>query len=107
VYSMGGKFLGVAIKAREGADVSNLIDGKVIYTGPHSTLGTVVFVQGDNGYIYVYGGNELSLVKTGAVVKSGEVIARLGKGTVMGSAQAFFTVWKNGNYIDPVEAPRT
>lgn len=106
VYTMEGKFPGVAIKSTKGSAVHNLVGGKVIYTGSHSSLGNVVFVQGENGFMYIYGGNETVSVQNGTKVNKGDEIGKIGQSPGLTESQAYFTVWKDGAYVDPVHAPR-
>jgi len=106
IFSMSGKFPGVAIKAAKGDLSSAVSDGKIVYTGLHDNLGNIVFVQGDNGYTYVYGGNESIAVETGNNVRKGDEIGRIGLAPGFEQPQAYFSVWKDGSYIDPIQAPR-
>ncbi len=105
-YEFAGKFPGIAIVAEPGSPVRSVTSGRVIYSGPHSTLGQVVFVQHPRGFVYIYGGNEALLVKTGDEVTPGTQIGTLGLTPAVGRAQVFFSVWKDGGYLDPRVAPR-
>jgi murein DD-endopeptidase MepM/ murein hydrolase activator NlpD len=105
-YEFSGKFPGIAIVASRGTPVQSVTHGRVIYSGPHSTLGQVVFVQHPRGFVFIYGGNETLSVRTGDEVQPGTEIGTLGVTSAVQRAQVFFSVWKDGNYIDPREAPR-
>lgn len=105
-YEFSGKFPGIAIVAERGSEVHSVTSGTVIYSGPHSTLGQVVFIQHPRGYVYIYGGNETLTVQTGQEVSGGQTIAKLGVTQALQRAQLFFSVWKDGGYIDPRTAPR-
>jgi len=106
VFAIAGKFPGVAIKANKGDAVTSVSEGRVIYTGMHQSLGNIVFVQGDNGYVYVYGGNDSVAVQNGSVVKKGDAVGTVGQAPGLDVTQAYFSVWKDGTYMDPVKAPR-
>jgi lipoprotein NlpD len=103
---VNGKFPGVAISARAGDSVYSVSNGRVIYSGPHTAFGRVVFVQTDAGYLYVYAGNSELAVDVGDRVRVGTRIGSVGESASADSAQLYFSVWKNNRYIDPSRAPR-
>jgi lipoprotein NlpD len=105
-FTFSGKFPGIAIMGERGKPVMAVAAGRVIYSGPHSTLGKVTFVQHPRGYIYIYGGNETLLVSTGEEIKTGQQLGTLGITPVIQKPQLYFSVWKDGSYIDPASAPR-
>ncbi|KGE73840.1 LysM peptidoglycan-binding domain-containing M23 family metallopeptidase [Spirochaeta lutea] len=105
-FTFSGKFPGISIMGQRGAPVLAVTSGRVIYSGPHSTLGQVTFVQHPRGYIYIYGGNETLLVSTGDEVKTGQQLGTLGITPVIQKPQLYFSVWKDGSYVDPASAPR-
>ena len=113
--SVGGKFPGIAISARAGDAVYSVSTGRVIYAGPHTAFGRVVFVRTDDGYLYVYAGNSELNVRVGDRVQVGTRIGSAGTGgnggdsaagTAVQSGELYFSVWKNDEYVDPAEAPR-
>ncbi|MCA1753658.1 MAG: M23 family metallopeptidase [Spirochaeta sp.] len=104
--SLDGKFRGVAISGTPGDPVQAVASGRVVYAGPHSTFGQVVFVQSAAGYIYVYGGNETVQVSVGESVRAGSEIGILGRAPADENSRLYFSVWKNDNFIDPITAPR-
>ncbi|MFP4483330.1 MAG: LysM peptidoglycan-binding domain-containing protein [Spirochaetota bacterium] len=104
--AVDGKFPGVAISAGAGDAVYSVSTGRVIYSGPHTAFGRVVFVQTDDGYLYVYAGNSDLAVTVGDRVRVGTPIGRVGAGPNAEEAQLYFSVWKNNRYVDPNEAPR-
>ena len=103
---VNGKFPGVAISASAGDSVYSVSAGRVIYSGPHTAFGRVVFVQTDDGYLYVYAGNSELAVTVGDRVRVGTPIGRVGTTPTAEEAQLYFSVWKNNRYVDPSEAPR-
>jgi len=104
--SLDGKFRGVAIAGTPGDPVQAVASGRVVYAGPHSTFGQVVFVQSAAGYIYVYGGNETVQVSVGESVRAGSEIGILGRAPAEENSRLYFSVWKNNSFIDPITAPR-
>lgn len=103
--ALDGKFPGIRIEGDRGDPVVAVAAGQVIYSGPHSSFGRVVFVQSASGFIYVYGGNEELRVETGDRVQTGTSIGTVGQGSD-GGANVFFTVWRNNRFVDPGRAPR-
>lgn len=101
-----GKLPGVLIRAERGAPVSAIASGRVVYAGPHSTFGNVVFIQSIQGYIYVYGGQEQVLVGVGDTVRAGSTVGTVGTNPGEPGAGLFFSVWRNNTFVDPESAPR-
>ncbi|AHC15485.1 M23 family metallopeptidase [Salinispira pacifica] len=105
-YSFAGKFPGIVIKGNPGDAINSVGPGRVVYSGPHSTLGNVVFVQNPRGYIYIYGGNRRLFVNQGDDLTTGQLIGELGASPLLPDVQVYFSVWKEGRYLDPNTAPR-
>ncbi len=103
---MDGKLPGIVIEGQEGDPVWSISSGRVIYAGPYSAFGRVVFVQNADGYIYVYGGNDDLTVGVGDFVTPGTELGVLGAPVPNQRANLFFSVWKNNRFIDPSGAPR-
>ncbi len=103
---MDGKLPGIVIEGQEGDPVWSISSGRVIYAGPYSAFGRVVFVQNADGYIYVYGGNDDLAVSVGDFVTPGTELGILGAAVPNQRANLFFSVWKNNRFIDPTGAPR-
>jgi lipoprotein NlpD len=101
-----GKLPGLLIKAAKGDEVKSISSGKVIYSNPHSTFGYVVMVLGDNGFTYLYGGNDSSSLRMGDSVKIGDSIGQVGETPGFSDPQVYFSTWKDGAYIDPATVPR-
>ncbi len=101
-----GKFPGVAIRGDRGDDVVAVASGMVVYAGPHSSFGRVVFIQASSGHVYIYAGNENIAVDVGDKVQAGSRIGSLGTVPGESAAQLYFGVWKDNRFLDPDEAPR-
>ncbi|MBV8359864.1 MAG: LysM peptidoglycan-binding domain-containing M23 family metallopeptidase [Deltaproteobacteria bacterium] len=69
---------GVDIVAEAGSAVHAADDGTVIFAGRLRGYGNAVIVQHSGGYVTVYGHNQRNLVRYGAEVVRGQVIAELG-----------------------------
>ncbi|MEX2443677.1 MAG: LysM peptidoglycan-binding domain-containing M23 family metallopeptidase [Alkalispirochaeta sp.] len=101
-----GKFPGVMIEAERGTPVASISSGRVVYSGPHSSFGNVVFVQSSQGYIYVYGGQESVNVGVGDEIEAGNVLGSVGVSPTSDGAALYFSVWRNNSFVDPEAAPR-
>lgn len=69
---------GVDITAGAGSAVRAADDGTVIFAGHLRGYGNAVIVQHSGSYVTVYGHNQRNLVRYGAEVVRGQVIAELG-----------------------------
>jgi lipoprotein NlpD len=101
-----GKFPGVMIRGDRGASVVAVSSGRVVYAGPHTAFGKVVFVQSSLGYIYVYAGQKELRVNVGDRVTAGMEIGNLGSAPAADGPSLYFSVWKNDRFVDPASAPR-
>lgn len=101
-----GKLPGVMIRSPRGTPVVAVSAGRVIYAGPHSSFGNVVFVQSGQGYIYVYGGQEQIQVEVGDLVTAGFVLGSVGVSPAEQTGALYFSVWRDNQFVDPAEAPR-
>jgi Membrane-bound metallopeptidase len=106
ILYLDGKAYGVVIKAREGTVEKAVAAGTVSSAGPYRGYGNVVFVLSRSGYIYVYGGNDSLLVRAGDKVRAGQEIGKVGMDAKQGFPAAYFLVFKNGEALDPAQAPR-
>ena len=103
---LDGKLPGIMIHARPGTPVQAVAAGRVVYSGPHSSFGNVVFVESGDGYIYVYGGQDTVQVRVGESVDAGSRIGTTGMLPGDGGAALYFSVWRNDEFVDPESAPR-
>jgi murein DD-endopeptidase MepM/ murein hydrolase activator NlpD len=106
VFLTGKLSGGTQISGGVGDPVYAVAPGRVVWVGPYRGYGRVVFVESPTSYIYVYGGNETTLVKVGDTVAPGAELANMGINPHLGQACAYFFVYKNGRPVDPKSAPR-
>lgn len=101
-----GKLPGIMIYAEPGSPVRAVASGRVVYSGPHTSFGNVVFVQSGGGYIYVYGGQGSVDVNVGEAIEAGTRIGSTGILSGDSIPALYFSVWRNNEFIDPERAPR-
>lgn len=104
--SMDGKLEGISFDGNPGDPVLSIATGKVVWMGPYRGFGRVVFIQSEDGYIYVYAGNEDLFVSVGDAVKRGQKIGTLGVHPYEQRSSLYFIVYKDGKAIRPEDAPR-
>ncbi|MBS2097771.1 M23 family metallopeptidase [Carboxylicivirga linearis] len=92
---------GVDIVAKEGARVSSVLEGTVIFTGWTVETGYVIQVQHSHNLISLYKHNERLLKSMGDKVQAGEAIAHVGNsGEFTTGPHLHFELWYNGVAID-------
>lgn len=99
-----GKLRGIQIAGLPGDDVVSVAGGTVVWASEYGIFKKLVLVEGKNGLVYGYGGNETTNVRVGDYVKPGSIIGILGGQP--DKADAFFFVYKDGKPLDPAKAPR-
>jgi murein DD-endopeptidase MepM/ murein hydrolase activator NlpD len=93
---------GIDVAAREGAPVLAAEDGVVAYAGNGiRTLGRLILIRHDEGYITTYAHNAALLVEVGAVVERGQVIARVGSSGDAPRPMLHFEIRKGRQPLDP------
>ncbi len=101
-----GKLEGISFQGKAGDPVYSVSSGKVAWVGPYRGFGKVVIIQSDQGYIYVYAGNESTTVEPGDLVEKGQRIGTLGINPYNQTPDLYFLVYKDGKPVRPEEAPR-
>ena len=99
-----GKLRGIKIKGYPGDSIVSVNNGRVVWASDYGIYKKLILIESNNGIVYGYGGNESAKVKVGDYVTQGKVIGVLGNSNE--SAEAFFFVYKNGQPLDPINAPR-
>jgi murein DD-endopeptidase MepM/ murein hydrolase activator NlpD len=107
MHYLDGKAYGVLIKSKVGEVQKAVAAGTVSSAGPYRGYGNVVFVASRTGHIYVYGGNESLSVRAGDKVVAGQELGKIGIDNKQGGAAAYFFVFKDGEAVDPAQAPRS
>lgn len=92
---------GMDIAAAEGIKIKAAEAGRIIFVGDLFFTGKVVYLDHGNGLISLYAHLSKAHVKEGQLVKRGEIIARVGKTGRVTGAHLHWSVYLNGNAIDP------
>lgn len=93
---------GIDIAAPEGTPVRAALDGTVVYTGVLRGYGKVVILAHGDGLTTVYAHNSKNLVKQGARVSRGAVIASVGRTGRTTGPNLHFEVRKDNRARDPM-----
>lgn len=92
---------GIDIVGKLGQDIKASAAGKVVYSGQGiPTYGHLVLIRHNQNYMSAYAYNKKLLVKEGQTVKSGQVIAKMGRHS-MGKPKLHFEIRKNGKPVNP------
>ncbi len=94
---------GVDLNAWYGTPVKATKDGVVTFAGWRGGLGWTVEIKHEDGFVTVYGHNSRLLVKTGAEVKAGDVIARSGSTGRSTGPHVHYAILLNGKPVDPMK----
>ena len=95
---------GIDIGARWGTSIRSVARGIVIHAGNAGSYGNLVLVRHRDGYISAYAHCSKLLVRSGAIVNSGQVIARVGaSGNVTGS-HLHFEMKRYKTSLNPLKA---
>lgn len=92
---------GVDFAAKEDSDVIAVASGVVTWSGERYQYGTMVEINHGNGFITRYGHCKEGLVKSGDIVKKGQIIALVGSTGRSTGPHVHFEVHKNGRAVDP------
>lgn len=92
---------GIGIAGAEGAEIRAAADGTVVYSGSGLIgYGQLIILKHNDSYLSAYGYNRALKVAEGESVKSGQVIAQMGKGPADRSL-LHFEIRVDGKPVDP------
>lgn len=94
---------GVDIASQVGTKIASAGDGTVVFSGRMAVYGQTIIIDHGNGLQSKYGHNSQLLVKKGSRVKKGEVIARMGSTGRSTGPHLHFSIYKNGQTVDPMQ----
>jgi murein DD-endopeptidase MepM/ murein hydrolase activator NlpD len=92
----------VDLSVPDGTPVHAMAGGTVRFAGVQSGFGTVVWLDHGGEVLSVYAHLSALDVRTGQVVRSGQVIARSGRSGNAAGPHLHFEVWRWGREVDPV-----
>lgn len=93
---------GVDFAGKMGSEIIAVAAGVVTWSDKRYGYGNLVQINHGNGFSTRYGHNSELLVKSGQVVKKGQVIAKMGSSGRSTGAHVHFEVLKGGKSIDPM-----
>ena len=73
----------------------------VVFSGIEPETGNTIIINHDFGFYTVYGHNDTNLVSERELVKSGQIIAKVGDTGKSDGPQLHFEIWKNNKILDP------
>lgn len=92
---------GVLIGAPAGSTITAVADGTVVFSEWMTGYGLILIIDHGNGYMSLYAHNESLLRDSGAQVKRGEAIAKVGTSGGQGTPALYFELRRNGQPVDP------
>jgi|GEM_PF-224220 len=93
---------GIDIAAPYGTAIRAAGDGVISFSGYKASWGNVVIISHGFGFVSQYAHNSSLLVKAGATVKRGQIIARLGSTGRSTGPHLHFGIAQNGKWINPL-----
>lgn len=96
-----GRQRGVQIAIASEQTIKSLSKGTVVYKGSYRELGQIVVVEHTDGYTYLYSGFDNAFVNIGDTIEAGTSLGKAGP-----TNKIIFSVFKDGNPINPKTAPR-
>lgn len=99
----GIKSQGILISADTGEKVQAVASGKVVFADWFRHLGQLVIIEHSEGYMSLYGHNQILLTHVGAQVEKGETIATVGDSGGQEKSALYFEWRRQGSAIDPAD----
>ena len=92
---------GMDIAAPQGRSIKAAESGTVLWVGNLFFSGNVIYLDHGNGLLSLYAHLSKMNVKKGQKIKRGEIIGKVGKTGRVTGAHLHWTVYLNGNAVDP------
>lgn len=92
---------GVDFAGKSGSNVISVAAGVVVYADVRNGYGKMVEINHGGGYSTRYGHHRDLTVKSGDIVRKGEVIGLMGSSGRSTGPHVHFEVFKNGRVVDP------
>jgi septal ring factor EnvC (AmiA/AmiB activator) len=97
------KWKGVLINAKEGASVTTIHNGKVVFADWLKGFGWVIVIDHGKGFMSLYGHNQALLKSVGEEVSQGELIALVGQSGGQDNPGLYFEIRHKGQAINPTK----
>jgi len=93
---------GIDIAGKRGQPVRAVADGRVVYSGNGlAGYGNLIIIKHSNTYLSAYAYCQERMVREGATVKAGKVVAKMGSRD--NTAKLYFEIRRNGKPVDPMK----
>lgn len=99
----GMNWKGVLIGAKEGADITSIAPGQVVFADWLNGFGWVMVLDHGHGFMSLYGHAQTLLFDVGDQVRSGEVIALVGQSGGQRDPGLYFEIRHKGSAVDPIK----
>lgn len=98
----GGTWRGIVLRAAEGARVSAVAPGRVVYAGWLGGFGNLMIVDHGDKYLSVYAYNQSLLKQVGDYVRPGDAIATVGATGGQVEPGLYFEIRHGGTPVNPL-----
>ncbi len=98
----GISWKGLFIRAKEGADVKSVANGRIVFADWLRGFGNLVIVDHGSGYMSLYGNNQAVLKQVGETVHAGDAIASVGNSGGNASNGLYYELRRQSKPFDPL-----
>lgn len=98
----GLKWDGLMLRANQGQSVTAIFDGQVVFSDWFGSYGQLLVLDHGDGYMSLYGHNELLHVSLGGAVRIGDTISSAGDTGGLNEPGLYFEIRHNGIPTDPL-----
>ncbi|NIW25502.1 MAG: peptidoglycan DD-metalloendopeptidase family protein [Gammaproteobacteria bacterium] len=95
------RWQGVQVGAPAGTPVRSVYHGRIVFSDWLPGHGLLIIVDHGEGYMSLYGHNEVLLKESGDWVAPGEVIAQVGDSGGQAQTALYFEIRRDGDPVDP------
>lgn len=93
---------GIDMACPTGTPIRAAMSGRVVFAGWSNIFGNYIIINHGNGYQTLYGHMSKTLAKQGEIVDQNTKIGLVGSTGYSTGPHLHFTVYKNGNLVDPL-----
>ena len=98
----GISWKGLFIRAKEGAEVKAVANGRIVFADWLRGFGNLVIVDHGDGYMSLYGNNQAVLKQVGDSVQAGDAIASVGNSGGNASNGLYYELRRQSRPFDPL-----